>query len=123
MLLASSNNGWPSHSAMSETVSLYTWTGRRKHWLPPTRQVFRAQRDQHIEEHHHPCPAEPANEWLVPHSVRVPLTAELDHTAWENPAAYSENFPIYNPSGAQAPQAMSWTLCSVRADACRAMVP
>ena len=41
--------------------------------------MFQAQHDQHIEEHHHHYPAALANAWLgpVPHSVRVPLAAEL----------------------------------------------
>ncbi len=89
-------------------------------------RVFRAQRDQHIEEHHHPCPAEPANEWLgpVPHSVRVPPTAELGHIAQENARPpIRKTSPPTTCGTAQAPQAMSWTLCSVRSDACRAMVP
>ncbi|KUN09872.1 hypothetical protein AQI95_02595 [Streptomyces yokosukanensis] len=41
--------------------------------------MFQAQHDQHIEEHHHHYPAAPTHGWLgpVPHSVRVPLAAEL----------------------------------------------
>lgn len=42
-------------------------------------RIFQAQHDQHIEEHHHHYPPAPTQEWLgpVPHSVRVPLAAEL----------------------------------------------
>ncbi|MFG2880319.1 tetratricopeptide repeat protein [Streptomyces sp. NPDC048337] len=39
-------------------------------------RVYQAQRDQYISEHHHHAPA--PGDWMgpVPHSVRVPLTAE-----------------------------------------------
>ncbi|MDR3084590.1 MAG: tetratricopeptide repeat protein, partial [Streptomyces sp.] len=45
-------------------------------------RIFQAQHDQYVQEHHHHYPAPPAQptrEWLgpVPHSVRVPLAAEL----------------------------------------------
>ncbi|MGW0712236.1 tetratricopeptide repeat protein [Streptomyces sp. NPDC002643] len=42
-------------------------------------RIFQAHRDQHIEEHHHHYPVASASEWRgpVPHSVRVPLAAEL----------------------------------------------